>query len=55
MLSNLLNMSDSVPPDHERFSTMSHFFRRELRRTAGNGHGQEGEGTEKMRAIICEH
>lgn len=41
MLSNLLNMSDSVPPDHERFSTMSHFFRRELRRNAGNKRGQK--------------
>ena len=51
MLSNLLNMSDSVPPDHKRFSTMSHFFRRELsRKQMGSS-----EGTEKMQGIICEH
>lgn len=31
MLSSLLNMSDSVPPDQTRFPTISHLLRLELR------------------------
>lgn len=30
MLSNLLNISDSVPPIHARSATTSHFFLRDL-------------------------